>query len=67
MNTDPGDRITIALSDEEAMLVLAALRQFEPYWPGDLDDLARDELLARVRASLEHIRATISWAASSGS
>jgi hypothetical protein len=67
MTTDPGDRITIALSDEEAMLVLAALRQFQPYWPGDLDDLARQELLARVRASLEHIRTTIRWAATSGS
>jgi hypothetical protein len=67
MTTDPGDRITIGLTDEEAMLVLAALKQFEPHWPGDLDDLARQELLARVRGALEHIRATISRAAISGS
>jgi hypothetical protein len=67
MTADPGDRIAIGLSDEEAMLVLAALKQFEPYWPGDLDDLGREELLAQVRVAIEHIQATIRMAAISGS
>jgi hypothetical protein len=67
MTADPSDPIVVALTAEEAMLVLAALRQFEPYWPADLDDLGRGELLAQVRLAIQHVRSTIATAAIAGS
>jgi hypothetical protein len=45
----------VELSADEARLIVAALQQFEPYWPSDLDDLGRAELLAEIRHGIEHV------------
>jgi hypothetical protein len=48
-------RITVEFTIAEAKLVVAALRQFEPFWPADLDDLGRAELLAGIRQGIERL------------
>jgi hypothetical protein len=54
---DPHDpHIVLELTPDEATIVAAALRQFEPYWPTDLSDLTRVELLAGIRAAIDGIR-----------
>jgi hypothetical protein len=40
-------------------LIVAALRQFEPFWPSDMDDMGRAELLAGIRQGIEHVTAVI--------
>jgi hypothetical protein len=47
------------LTSDEAKLVIAALRQFEPYWPGDMDELARSDLLAGMRQAIDHVTASL--------
>jgi len=42
-------------SISEAKLVVAALRRFEPFWPRDMDDMSRAELLAGIRQAIEHL------------
>ena len=49
------ERVSVELSSDEARLVVAALRQFEPYWPSDMDDLDRIELLAEIRAAIVRV------------
>ena len=49
------DHIAVELSPTEAKLIVAALRQFEPFWPSDLDDLSRAELLAGIRQGIDHV------------
>lgn len=49
------DPISVELTADEARLIVAALQQFEPYWPSDLDDLGRAELLAELREGVEHV------------
>jgi hypothetical protein len=49
------DRITVDFSTTEAKLVVAALRQFEPFWPSDMDDMSRAELLAVIHQGIEHV------------
>jgi hypothetical protein len=65
MTSSPTDTVTVELTGDEARLVLAALLRFEPYWPSDLDDLGRTELLAEIRTAVEHVRSTIDTAAHS--
>jgi hypothetical protein len=49
------DHIAVELTPAEAKLIIAALRRFEPYWPSDMDDLGRTELLAEIREGVEHV------------
>jgi hypothetical protein len=56
MMESSADRIAVELTTDEATLILAALRQFEPYWPAGVDDLNRAELLAGIREGIEHVR-----------
>jgi hypothetical protein len=54
------DRIQVELTPSEARLVVAALRQFEPFWPAEADDLSRTELLAEVRAAVDRVTGSLS-------
>jgi hypothetical protein len=47
--------IVLELSPDEAAMVAAALRQFEPYWPADASDLSRAELLAGIRDAIADV------------
>jgi hypothetical protein len=40
-------------------LIVAALRQFEPFWPSGMDDMGRAELLAGIRQGIERAVAVI--------
>ena len=51
----PSDRMAVEFSTAEAKLIVAALRQFEPFWPSDMDDMSRAELLAGIRHGIEHV------------
>ena len=55
MTEDAADRIAVEFSTAEAKLIVAALRRFEPFWPSDMDDLSRTELLAEIRQGVEHV------------
>jgi hypothetical protein len=55
MSEFPSGRITVEFTLAEAKLVVAALRQFEPFWPRDLDDKGLAELLADIRQGIEHL------------
>ena len=55
MTDSSADRIAVEFTTAEAKLILAALRQFEPYWPADVDDLNRAQLLAGIREGIEHV------------
>lgn len=59
MNAAEADRVVLELTPDEAKLVIAALRQFEPYWPGDMDELARSDLLAGMRQAIDHVTASL--------
>jgi hypothetical protein len=63
MEDSPSGRLTIELTPGEARLVVAALRQFEPYWPSDIDDMSRAELLAGIRQGIAHVRTVLDPAA----
>jgi len=54
------EQVSVELSSDEARLVVAALRQFEPYWPSDMDDLDRIELLAEIRAAIVRVSSQLS-------
>jgi hypothetical protein len=43
----------------EAKLIITALQQFEPYWPSDMDDLNRADLLAGIRVAIDHVVASL--------
>ena len=47
--------IAVELTPDEARLILASLRQFEPFWPSDLDDMSRAELLDGIRQAIGHV------------
>jgi hypothetical protein len=49
------DRIAIEFSTTEARLIVAALRQFEPFWPSDMDEMSRAELLAGIRQGIDNV------------
>jgi hypothetical protein len=56
MTESSSETIAVEVTVAEAKLIVAALRQFEPFWPSDLDDMSRTELLAGIRLGIEHIR-----------
>jgi hypothetical protein len=55
MTEDASGRLTVELTIEEAKLIVAALRQFSPSWPHDMDDMSRAELLDGIRRGIEHV------------
>jgi hypothetical protein len=55
MTEGPSDRIAVEFTIAEAKLIVAAIRQFEPFWPPDMDDMSRAELLAGIREGIEHV------------
>ena len=60
MSGDLAERVSIDLTPDEARLVITALRRFEPFWPSDMDELTRTELLAGIRAAIDHVTASLS-------
>ena len=59
MTDGPSDRIAVEFTIAEAKLIVAALRQFEPFWPSDMDDMSRAELLAGIRQGIEHVASVL--------
>jgi hypothetical protein len=59
MSDDLSDRIGVELTTAEAKLIVAALRQFEPFWPADMDDLNRADLLAEIRVAIDHVAGSL--------
>ena len=55
MSETASDHVSVELTRDEAKLVIAALRQFEPYWPSDMDELTRGELLEGIRSAIGSI------------
>ena len=55
MTEGASDRITVEFTTAEAKLIVAALRRFEPFWPSDMDDMSRAELLAGIRQGVEQV------------
>jgi hypothetical protein len=60
MSGDLAERVSVDLSPDEARLVIAALRQFQPSWPSDMDALTRSELLAGIRVAIDNVTASLS-------
>jgi hypothetical protein len=60
MSGEIAERVSVDLTPDEARLVIVALRQFEPFWPPDLDELTRSELLAGIRVAIDHVTASLS-------
>jgi hypothetical protein len=56
MNDSDAPHVVLELTPDEAAIVAAALRQFEPYWPTDTSDLSRAELLAGIRDAIDGVR-----------
>ncbi|MCW2784850.1 MAG: hypothetical protein JWP74_1367 [Marmoricola sp.] len=59
MSGSDTERVSIELTPAEAKLVIAALRRFEPYWPGDMDDLTRTELLTGIRVAIDRVTSSL--------
>ena len=59
MTTSSSSLLTVEVTPDEAKLIVAALRQFEPYWPSDLEATSRAELLAGIRHGIEHVVAAL--------
>jgi hypothetical protein len=55
MTESPHGHIAVEFTTAEAKLVVAALRQFEPFWPHDMDDMTRAELLVGIGQGIEHL------------
>jgi hypothetical protein len=53
------DGVVLELTTHEAMIVVAALRQFEPYWPSDSPEPSRVALLADIRGAIDHLVQTL--------
>jgi hypothetical protein len=62
---DRSGRLLVELTASEALLVVAALRQFEPFWPASMSDRGRDELLAETRLMIDHAIRKLGEAAAS--
>ena len=58
-NGDDTERVQLDLTAREASLVVAALRQFEPYWPAQETPQSQAQLLADLREAIDHILATL--------
>ena len=59
MSEPTSDPVAVELTQDEAKLVIAALRQFEPYWPSDMDEMSRVELLSGIRTAIDRITTTV--------
>lgn len=59
MNGIETERVSIALTHDEAKLVIAALRRFEPYWPAGMDELSRIDLLAGIREAIDRVTSSL--------
>ena len=59
MTERPSDHIAVEFTTDEAKLIVAALRQFEPFWPSDLDDMSRADLLVGIRQAIEHVASVL--------
>jgi hypothetical protein len=55
MSANDAELVSVDLTSDEVRLVIAALRQFEPYWPSDMDDLSRTDLLTGVRTAIDRV------------
>lgn len=55
MAEGPSDRVAVEFTTAEAKLIVAALRRFEPFWPSEMDDMSRTELLAGIRDGVERV------------
>ena len=55
MDESSSQNVVLELAPQEAAIVAAALRQFEPYWPSDASDLSRAELLASIRSAIDDV------------
>jgi len=55
MTNGSSNLIAVELTPDEARLIVAALQQFEPFWPADMDDMSRAELLTGIRQGIEHV------------
>jgi hypothetical protein len=60
MSGDLAERMSVDLTPDEARLVIVALRQFQPFWPADMDALTRSEMLAGIRVAIDHVTASLS-------
>jgi hypothetical protein len=60
MSGNLAERVSVDLTPDEARLLIAALRQFEPFWPSDMDALTRSELLAGIRVAIDRVTASLS-------
>ncbi|HEY3528475.1 MAG TPA: hypothetical protein VGK78_04950 [Nocardioides sp.] len=59
MSESAAERVSVDLTPDEARLVIASLQQFEPYWPSEMDELSRAELLAGIRAAMDHVTTSL--------
>jgi len=59
MSGDGSERVLVELTTAEAKLIITALQQFEPYWPSDMDDLNRADLLAGIRMAIDRVVASL--------
>jgi hypothetical protein len=59
MSGDGSERVLVELTTAEAKLIITALQQFEPYWPSDMDDLNRADLLAGIRVAIDRVVASL--------
>jgi hypothetical protein len=60
------ESVVVRLTPEEAMTVLAAVRQYEPYWPSTESAEAVATRLSTVRMEIESVIAKIRLAARGG-
>jgi hypothetical protein len=60
MSGNLAERVSVDWTPDEARLVIIALRQFEPFWPADMDELTRSELLAGIRVAIDQVTASLS-------
>ncbi len=63
MASSEDDHVVVRLTAEEAMTVLAAVRQYEPYWPSTESAEAVATRLRTVRTEIESVIAKIRLAA----
>lgn len=63
MATDSVELLALRLSPSEAMTVLAAVRQYEPYWSGSDDPQAVATKLHAIRSDVDSVVAKIRDAA----
>ncbi|HET6152226.1 MAG TPA: hypothetical protein VFE15_04675 [Marmoricola sp.] len=56
---DVAERVQVELTSDEIKLVITALRRFEPYWPADMDDLSRADLLAGIRSAIDRVTTSL--------